>query len=117
MGVDALLLNSTGSNNTAIGNNTLQCNTASNNTAVGFCALRNNTSGTLNTALGGFALRSNTIGDNNVAVGIEVSDNRSHPYWTISQRILKYSLTHWTCRWKRLVFINGNFYLNCYYST
>ncbi len=61
---------STGSGNTALGNNALSSNTTGFfNTAVGFDACMANTTGFENTALGTFALISNTSGDLNTAVG------------------------------------------------
>jgi hypothetical protein len=69
VGTNALYADTVGINNTAVGRNALYCNTASNNTAVGFCALRNNTTGDNNTALGFCALASNTTANSLVAVG------------------------------------------------
>lgn len=57
--------------NTAIGFNALFSNTASNNTAVGDQTLLNNTNGTENTATGSGALFKNTSGNNNTANGLE----------------------------------------------
>jgi hypothetical protein len=62
--------NSTGSNNTAIGMNSLQANTTANdNVAVGASAMLSNASGTNNTGLGVFALAGNLTGNNNTACG------------------------------------------------
>ena len=92
MGGLALLVNTTGSNNTAVGWDAMRLNTtASANTAVGAFALFNNDTGPRNTAVGSEALfntnqtaagnaqrntavgiqalRSNTIGSSNNAVG------------------------------------------------
>ncbi|HEX3551765.1 MAG TPA: tail fiber domain-containing protein [Thermoanaerobaculia bacterium] len=61
---------STGTDNTALGDNALSSNTSGFfNTAVGFNACRSNTSGFLNTAVGTFALDANTTGSVNTAVG------------------------------------------------
>ncbi|WKZ65752.1 MAG: tail fiber domain-containing protein [Flavobacteriales bacterium] len=65
----ALMANS-GSNNTAVGKNTLMANTTSSgNTAMGAFAQEGNITGANNTALGSNALRSNVDGFSNVAVG------------------------------------------------
>ena len=61
---------STGTGNTALGDNALSSNTTGFfNTAVGFDACAANTTGFLNTCIGTFALGSNTDGDLNTAVG------------------------------------------------
>ncbi len=61
---------STGTRNTALGDNALSSNTSGFfNTAVGFDALRSNTSGFLNTAVGVGALDLNTAGSLNTATG------------------------------------------------
>jgi Chaperone of endosialidase len=61
---------STGSGNTALGDNALSSNTSGFfNTAVGFDACMANTTGFENTAVGTFALVANTTGDLNTAVG------------------------------------------------
>jgi hypothetical protein len=70
VGVDALLINSTGSNNTAVGPLSLGSNTTGNgNTAVGVEALGSNTTGTTNTAVGLDALFFNATGSFNTALG------------------------------------------------
>src|SRR5713101_6871305 len=57
LGEDALLNNTTGSNNTATGYQALDGNTAgTDNTAVGYQTLSNNTTGFSNTATGSGAL-------------------------------------------------------------
>jgi len=56
-------------NNTALGDDVLLNNTGSFNTAIGASALISNTTGNLNTALGEEALVSNTTGTENVAIG------------------------------------------------
>jgi carbonic anhydrase/acetyltransferase-like protein (isoleucine patch superfamily) len=79
--------NTTGANNTAVGNNSLRTNTtggqnaafgywalyenttASNNAAFGNQAMQNNTTGTGNIALGYESLKANTTASNNTAVG------------------------------------------------
>jgi hypothetical protein len=83
----ALLSNTTGTNNTAIGVRALQSNTegdanvavgetalsdnttGTDNTAIGYQALARNTTGIRNTANGAFALSNNTTGNNNIALG------------------------------------------------
>jgi len=59
----------TGSFNTAVGDQALGANTADFNTAVGAFALDGNSSGTRNTAIGVQALLANTIGGFNTATG------------------------------------------------
>jgi hypothetical protein len=68
-----LLNNTTGSNNTAIGNAALIANTtASNNTAVGYQALYTNTTGTEQVAVGLSALYAATTGTGrNTAIGYQ----------------------------------------------
>jgi len=62
--------NSTGTGNTAVGNQALYFNTTgNNNTALGFMALITNTTGHSNVALGIAALGGNSTGSNQVAVG------------------------------------------------
>ena len=69
-GVSALVNNTTGNNNTAIGPFALFENTTvSNSTAVGHEALRTTNGGMFNTAVGNQSMRSNTTGGSNVAVG------------------------------------------------
>ena len=63
--------NSTGANNTAIGNNTLAANTSgADNTAVGAGTLSKNTTGINDSALGALALQHNIDGGGNTAVGV-----------------------------------------------
>jgi hypothetical protein len=70
MGMLSLKTNTTGSYNTALGDDALQANTtASYNTAVGYQALRSNTTGTRNVALGFEASYSNTTASYNIAIG------------------------------------------------
>src|SRR6478736_6053390 len=65
-----VLLDNSGSNNTAVGDAVLPNNTIGNfNTGLGFNALFNNTTGAANTALGSSALNGNTTGSNNTGVG------------------------------------------------
>ena len=65
-----MLANTTGSNNTGIGNAALGANTTGNtNTAVGNGALDSNTTGSDNVAVGSAALTANTTASNNVALG------------------------------------------------
>jgi hypothetical protein len=71
------LLSSNGSNNTAVGAESLGGNpegdvsTGSNNTAVGFMAMNHFTFGSYNTASGFESLLSDTTGDYNTAVGVD----------------------------------------------
>src|SRR6266403_312344 len=70
LGEDALINNTTGSNNTANGGNALSSNTTGNsNTATGFRALFSDTTGFFNTANGDSALFSNNSGFHNTADG------------------------------------------------
>jgi len=65
-----VLLASTGSANSALGDSALTANTSgSYNTAVGENSLGGNTTGNFNVAVGSNALDSNVVGDCNVAVG------------------------------------------------
>jgi hypothetical protein len=67
-----MLLNTTGTNNTAVGTNAMYFNTTgSYNTAIGRSAMLNNTTGANNTALGYYAMQLNTTGVNNTAVGMQ----------------------------------------------
>ena len=70
MGAAALLLNTTGTQNTAVGTDALVFNdSGGSNTATGYFALTNNTTGGSNTATGWEALTANTTGNNNTAIG------------------------------------------------
>jgi Chaperone of endosialidase len=70
LGDDALVNNTTGTDNTAIGYETLLNNTTgSENTATGYQALLSNTDGFENTAIGTGALEFNTSGSSNTATG------------------------------------------------
>ena len=70
VGLDSLALNTTASNNTAVGCGALSANTtAGSNTAVGRLSLFDNTTASFNTGLGIESLTNNTTGANNVAVG------------------------------------------------
>ncbi len=75
-GVQALLSNTTGSNNVADGLDALLNNTTGiQNTANGQGALYHNNTGNNNTANGDEALSSNTTGGNNIALGDFAGDN------------------------------------------
>ena len=76
VGYQALNVNTTGVQNTALGSGALLKNTtAANNTAVGYQALKLNVTGTWNTAVGSNALYSNTA-SYNTAVGYSaLNDN------------------------------------------
>jgi len=70
MGYTTLRFNTTGSNNTAVGDQALYSNTtASNNTAVGYQAMYNKTTGSDNVAVGRDALYANAVGINCTAIG------------------------------------------------
>src|SRR5437667_324213 len=70
LGDDALVNNTTGAANTAIGEFALESNTTGIwNTATGYHALSSNTTANQNTAIGSEALFSNTTGNNNTASG------------------------------------------------
>jgi hypothetical protein len=72
LGEEALNMNMTGGDNTAIGFEALFSNTTgSSNTADGSGALFNNTTGIVNTANGAFALFDNTTGNDNTATGYQ----------------------------------------------
>jgi hypothetical protein len=73
VGIGALSLNTSGTNNTAFGYGALFLNTTGlDNTAGGYMALSENTSGKYNTAHGCGALKSNSTGNKNCAVGSDV---------------------------------------------
>jgi hypothetical protein len=70
VGAAALLLNTAGAENTAVGTGVLVHNdTGSFNDGVGAFALSNNTAGNFNTAIGAEALNNNTTGGHNQAIG------------------------------------------------
>jgi len=70
MGPSSMQCNSVGSNNTAIGHQSLFNNTAGNdNTAVGECSMKSNVNGIGNTALGYSSLAGNATGNYNIAIG------------------------------------------------
>jgi len=69
VGNNALFTNVSGIRNSAFGVNTLYYNTGGYNVAVGMAALQSNTSANENSALGYNAGFSNTTGNDNVAVG------------------------------------------------
>jgi len=72
VGAYSLDANTTGDANTAVGDNALGANTtADNNTAVGYSSLGANTEGHSNVALGASALLANTTGSQNTSVGFE----------------------------------------------
>ena len=70
-GLNALITNTEGASNTALGAYSLSLNTAGNvNTAIGTAALFANATGEANLALGAFALTNNSGGSNNTASGV-----------------------------------------------
>ena len=69
-GTNALISNTTGSENSGFGLNTLQNNISGfQNTSVGWSSLFSNTTGSWNTAIGASSLYSNTTGSANTAIG------------------------------------------------
>jgi hypothetical protein len=71
-GDSALKANTTGSANTAIGNNALlNVGTSFNNTSLGFSAGQSTTTGSNNTYLGSRSLLFNATGSSNIAIGFE----------------------------------------------
>jgi hypothetical protein len=77
VGTAALLLNTTGTENTGIGTAALASNEADQNTATGAFALSSHVSGNGNTAVGAGALASNIDGSRNTAVGAgALTDNQ-----------------------------------------
>jgi hypothetical protein len=78
VGAAALLSNTTGANNTAVGRQALYSNTTGNgSTAVGYQALYTNTTGIDNVANGSGALFSNTTGQDNMANGYQALYNNT----------------------------------------
>jgi len=82
VGVYSLFANTTGTKNTAIGDNALhEGDTAYNCTGVGFNALKSNLASE-NTATGAGAMQFNTTGHHNVAMGTALENNVSGNYNT-----------------------------------
>jgi len=77
VGWRSLFLDSTASFNTAVGGGALSLNNANSNTAVGAAALLLNTTGFENTAVGTDALVFNGIGNYNTAIGANALFNNS----------------------------------------
>jgi trimeric autotransporter adhesin len=78
IGTVALTANTTGANNIGVGTRALFGNTTgSNNLALAIDALRCNTTGALNTAVGLSALCANVEGDQSTAVGYEALKNQN----------------------------------------
>jgi hypothetical protein len=77
LGNAALSTNVVGSNNIAIGINTLLSSSTSNNTAIGTNVLRSNTSGTPNTAIGSFSQVSGSTGAFNTSLGTNTLFNNT----------------------------------------
>lgn len=92
IGKSAMLTNTTGAGNTAVGRNALYNNngdgatavgmhalynntTGVNNTSVGFASSNNNTTGLQNTVLGAYALNNNATGSNNTIIGMNAGRN------------------------------------------
>jgi hypothetical protein len=71
-GKDALISNTTGSNNVAVGAASLYTNTiGANNTSVGRLAIFSNSTGSNNTSIGMQSLYNNTTANNNSALGFQ----------------------------------------------
>jgi len=78
LGDNALASNTTGFFNTAVGFDALTANTTGfENTGVGTFSLSANTDGSLNTALGTGSLPSNTRGNTNTAIGVEALNSNT----------------------------------------
>lgn len=79
IGTNSLKLNSIGASNSVIGHYAMQLNTeGANNTSVGAYTLNNNSVGSANTAIGLLSLTQNTIGNANTAIGVSsLGNNRS----------------------------------------
>jgi hypothetical protein len=86
LGWRSLFLDSTGSFNTGVGGGALALNNADSNTAVGAAALLLNTSGIQNTAVGTNALSFNDGGDFNSALGAREIFFRGRPNLRIIER-------------------------------
>jgi hypothetical protein len=72
VGYNSLVYNSAGANNTATGSNALAANVSgNNNVAIGASALTNNASGGANTAVGSQSLLNSGIGFGNTALGFQ----------------------------------------------
>jgi len=70
VGMESLCANTTGCQNTALGDKALKVNTTGcSNVAIGHISLDANTTGDFNTAVGKESLTSNTTGTNNTALG------------------------------------------------
>jgi hypothetical protein len=74
VGQGTLAANTTGINNVAVGSSALNQNTTGGgNVAVGTAALFTNTTGVNNFGLGAIAMLNNTIGDGNIAIGTQAA--------------------------------------------
>jgi hypothetical protein len=76
IGATALIQNTTGFNNVAVGSQALQNSTSNNNTAVGFNALAALTTGNTNTAIGRGSL-STTTGSSNIGIGVNAGTSNA----------------------------------------
>ncbi|MDR1679194.1 MAG: hypothetical protein LBR81_05380 [Prevotellaceae bacterium] len=75
LGVNALILNTTGYRNVAVGDSALGNNTTGyGNSATGYKALKGNAGGYFNTAVGGFSLTKTTMSYENTAVGYKAQE-------------------------------------------
>jgi hypothetical protein len=82
IGYQTLGLNTIGNSNTASGSDALAANSTGNdNTAMGFQALYHNTTGSYNTANGALALNLNTFGEFNTAIGFAALQSNTTGTW------------------------------------
>jgi hypothetical protein len=81
-GINSLLNNTTGSGNSAFGTSAMETNTSGNkNTALGITSLFSNSTGSLNTAAGYQSLYANTTGSLNSAFGGNALSNNTTGYF------------------------------------
>src|SRR5207253_1891428 len=90
-------------NNTVLGDDALLNTTGTDNTAIGYQALHNNTTGINNTANGQNALRSNTTGSGNIALGHGAGANLTIGDYNIDlgNRGLRVSLKQFASAYRR----------------
>jgi trimeric autotransporter adhesin len=97
IGVFALKVNTSGTSNAALGDNSLVANTTGgSNTAVGQQALYSNTTASYNTSVGFLSLQANTTGIDNTAVGYQAGySNTTNSYNTYLGDHAGYAATNW----------------------
>jgi hypothetical protein len=86
-------LNTTGQENTALGDSALFNNTADNNTAVGAQSLNDNTSGTRNVGVGMNAGYKNKTADDVTAIGFQAGYNSSVSFTAVGSNALLTNVT------------------------